>query len=58
MKQSKRLTRDEKAAVSAYYLNPKDWMKQSESEFYITIVNKKTGQTRRIDKYARRKGER
>ena len=55
MKQPKRLKRDYKLAVSAYGLIPDNWMLQKDGDVYITIVNKKSGKTRIIDKYARPK---
>lgn len=55
MKQPKRLTRDYKLAVSAYNLNPENWMLQKDGDTYITIVHKTSGKTRIIDKYARPK---
>lgn len=53
MKQPKRLNRDYKLAVSAYGLIPDNWMLQKDGDIYITIVNKKSGKVRIIDKYAR-----
>ena len=53
MKQPKKLKLEYKLAVSAYNLNPKDWMLLKDVETYITIINKQTGKTRMIDKYAR-----
>lgn len=53
MKQPKRLKRDYKLAVSAYGLTPDNWMLQKDGDVYITIVNKKSGKVRIIDKYAR-----
>lgn len=59
MKQPKKLIRKYKIAVSAYNLNPEDYMFQKDGDPYITIVHKVTGKTKIIDKYARpRKGER
>lgn len=55
MKQPKKLKRDYKLAVSAYGLIPDNWMLQKDGDVYITIVNKKSGKTRIIDKYARPK---
>ena len=58
MKQPKKLKRDYKMAVSAYNLNPENWMLQKDGDVYITIVNKMTGVAKIIDKYAReRKGD-
>lgn len=53
MKQAKKLKLEYKLAVSAYELNPKDWMLLKDGEVYITIINKQTGKTRMIDKLAR-----
>ena len=58
MKQPKKLTRDQKIVVSAHYLNPEEWMLQKESEFYLTLVHKKTGKTKRIDKFYKGKQRR
>lgn len=55
MKQPKKLKHDYKLAVSAYGLIPNNWMLQKDGDVYITIVNKKSGKTRIIDKYARKK---
>ena len=41
-----------------YGLNPEHYMLQKDGDTYITIVNKQTGKTKIIDKYARpKKGE-
>lgn len=54
MKQPKALTRNQKEAVSAYNLNPKDWAYVEDiSEMYIKIINKDTGKVKLIDKYAK-----
>lgn len=53
MKQPKKLKHDYKLAVSAYGLIPDNWMLKKDGDVYITIVNKKSGKTRIIDKYAR-----
>ena len=55
MKQPKRLKNDYKLAVSAYGLMPDNWMLMKDGDVYITIVNKKSGKTMIIDKYARKK---
>lgn len=54
MKQHKRLKHDYKLAVSAYGLIPDNWMLMKDGDVYITIVNKKSGKTMIIDKYARK----
>ena len=53
MMQLKKLKRDYKLAVSAYGLNPNNWLLKADGEVYITIVHKDNGTTKRIDKYAR-----
>ena len=59
MKQPRRLTLNEKKAVSAYGLDADDYMLQKDGDPYITIVHKVSGKTKIIDKYARpKKGER
>lgn len=50
MKQAKKLTREQKEIVSRHYMNPNDYMYVSESEFYMTIIHKDSGITKRIDK--------
>ena len=55
MARMKKLTREQKIAVSAYYLNPKDWGLLETYGAYIKIVNKVNGKTRIIDQYARKK---
>lgn len=53
MKQPKKLKLEYKLALSAYNLNPKNWMLLKDGDTYITVINKQTGKTRMIDKYAR-----
>lgn len=55
MKQPKKLKRDYKLAVAAYNFNPEHWMLQKDGDIYITIINKTSGKTKIIDKYARTK---
>ena len=57
MKQPKRLTRKQKEAVFSYGLNPAMWMLLKDGDVYITIINKKNGKTKIIDKMSR-KGKR
>lgn len=52
MKQPRKLTREQKIAVSAANLNPDNWALEQETEFYLKIVNKVTGTRRTIDRYA------
>lgn len=55
MKQGKRLTLEQKKIVSSHYMNAKEWSLVSESEFYLRLVNKRTGDFKTIDKFLRRK---
>lgn len=52
MKQPKKLTREQKIAVSAAGLLPDNWMLEKETEFYLHIINKTTGTRRTVDRYA------
>lgn len=52
MKQPKALTRDQKIAVLAANLNPDNWMLVEQTEFYLKIIHKPSGKTRRVDRYA------
>ena len=55
MKQPKKLARELKEAVSAYNLNPEHWMLLKDSGgTYVTIIHKESGNTRIIDRYARK----
>lgn len=51
MKQPKRLTREQKQAVSAAGYLPENWQLEQETEFYLKIVHKRTGARRTVDKY-------
>lgn len=52
MKQPKRLTKEQKIAVSAAGLNAENWMFVEQTEFYLKIIHKTSGKMRRIDRYA------
>lgn len=52
MKNPKRLTREQKIAVSAAGLNANNWMLVEQTEFYLKIIHKTYGKMRRIDRYA------
>lgn len=55
MKQPKALTRNQKEAVSAYDLNPKDYMFVTDvTETYFQIIHKDNGSVKLIDRYARK----
>lgn len=51
MKQPKKLTRSQKERLSAHHLNADEWMLVEESEFYLKIISKESGKTKRIDKF-------
>lgn len=52
MKQPKKLTREQKIAVSAAGLSANNWMLVEQTEFYMKIIHKTSGKIRRIDRYA------
>lgn len=56
MKQPKRLTRLQKEAVSAAYLNASEWMLVEETEFYLKIIGKTTKKRKIVDKFKRMRG--
>lgn len=56
MKQPKKLTLEQKKAVSAYHLNPKNWMLVEDMGTYLKIIHKTKHEIKFVDKYARRKG--
>lgn len=53
MKQPKKLTRIQKECLSAHHLNADNWALIEETEFYLKIINKKTGTRKTIDKFRR-----
>ena len=55
MKQGKPLTRTQKEIVSSHYLNAKEWSLVFETEFYLKIVHKASGEKRIIDKFRKSK---
>lgn len=55
MKQSKRLTRNQKECLSAHHLNVDKWRLVEELDFYIKVINVETGQTKMLDKFRREK---
>ena len=58
MKQPRKPTRQEKESMVAQNLNPLKWAVLETSDFYMKIINKETGQIKRIDRYAKmKKGE-
>ena len=57
MKQPKKLTKEQKQAVSAYHLNAKNWMLLEEMGEYLKIINKETGKTKIIDRNRRQTDE-
>ena len=57
MKQPKKLTKEQKQAVSAYHLNAKNWMLVEEMGEYLKIINKDTGKTKIIYRNRRQADE-
>lgn len=55
MKQPKKLTRRQKECLSAYNLNPENWMLVEETDFYLKIINKQTKSRKILDKFRRAK---
>lgn len=55
MKQPKKLTCSQKIIVSNNGLNANDWMFVKESDSYLTVINKKDGKQKILDKYRKRK---
>lgn len=51
MKNMKRLTREQKIAVSASGYLPDSWMLEKETEFYLHIIHKTTRIRRTVDRY-------
>lgn len=51
MKQPKKPTYEQKRAITAHSLNAKEWAVIRETDFYLYIINKKTGATKTIDKF-------
>lgn len=51
MKQPKRLTREQKEAVSASGYLPDNWQLESETEFYLHIIHKISGTRMTVDRY-------
>lgn len=55
MKRPKKPTLEQKMAIEAYDLVPSQWMIQRDNGgTYFVIVNKETGKTEHIDRYARK----
>lgn len=52
MKNPKRLTLEQKKAVSAAGFNAENWLLVEQTEFYLKIIHKTSGKTRRVDRYA------
>ena len=55
MKQPKKLTRVQKQCLSAHNLIADNWMLIEETDFYLKVINKKTGSKKSIDKFIRQK---
>lgn len=52
MKNPKRLTMEQKKAVSASGFIARNWMLVEQTEFYLKIIHKTSGVTRTVDRYA------
>ncbi len=39
--------------LSVHHLNANDWMLVEETEFYLKIINKQTGEKKFVDKFRR-----
>lgn len=57
MKQAKKLTRRHKEVLSAHHMKADEWSLVRESEFYLYVVHKITGQRRTVDKYRRKENQ-
>ena len=53
-KRPRKPVRWQKECLSAHYLKSDDWLIEEETDFYLKIVNKKTGKKKQIDKFLRR----
>ena len=53
MKQPKKLTRDQKHCLSAHGLDWHEWMLAWETATHYSIVHKKSGAIRNVDKFLR-----
>lgn len=54
MKQPHKLTRNQKEVVSSWDLDPADWQCAKETEFYLKLIHKETGQKKTIDNFKRK----
>ena len=54
MKQPKRPTRSQKEIISNNMLIVKNWLVISETEFYLSIINAKTGTKKMISKFPKK----
>lgn len=56
MKQPKKLTRNQKENLTAYGLNPNDYMFLEDiSDSYYKVIHKQDGKKKVIDKYAKKR---
>lgn len=49
-----KLTYNQKQIMSKNGLNAADWLLESETEFYMKVVNKRTGERKNVSKYPAR----
>ena len=58
MKNPKNPTRNQKEVIRANNLNWKEWLVAEETEFYLKIINKKTGSRKSLDRLRKQAGRR
>lgn len=51
MKQAKKLTRRHKEVLTAHHMKADEWSLVRESELYLYVVHKTTGQIKAVGKY-------
>ena len=54
MKQPKKLCRWQKECLSANHMNADEWMLVEETDFYLKVIHKTTGQRKSVDKHIRK----
>lgn len=54
MKQASRLTRNQKEIVSSWDLDTTEWQCVEETEIYLNLIHKVTGQRKTIDNFKRK----
>lgn len=54
-KRPRKPIRWQKECLSAHYLKADNWLIEEETDFYLKIINKKTGTKKSVDKFRREK---